>query len=159
MHQAIAKTFLLVIPRFYFYLEIWFYLSFPDTDRPPVSQGMLLEKVKEMCLVLSDDDGDKFPVCGSKFLKVIGIIEELDDLILDCLDRHRHRVLLRDCRAKAIFGYPVLRWLPNFDICICDPDDIGVFGLIKKKEEYDAKKKAKEERNKNFVERNEEKYD
>lgn len=37
------------------------------------------------------------------------------------------------------------RWTPNSDICQCDPDDICLWGLIKKKEARDAREKAKEE--------------
>lgn len=39
------------------------------------------------------------------------------------------------------------KWLPNSDICICNPEDIGVFGLIKKREAYDAKERKKQEKN------------
>jgi len=36
------------------------------------------------------------------------------------------------------------RWVPNSGICQCDPDDICLWGLIKKKAR-DAREKAKEE--------------
>jgi len=36
------------------------------------------------------------------------------------------------------------KWVPSSDICVCDPEDIGVFGLIKKREEYDAREREKE---------------
>jgi len=39
------------------------------------------------------------------------------------------------------------RWVPNSDICVCDPEDIGVFGLIKKKEAYEARERKKQEKN------------
>ncbi len=35
-------------------------------------------------------------------------------------------------------------WVPNAGICQCDPDDFSLFGLIKYKEEEDAKREAKE---------------
>jgi len=36
------------------------------------------------------------------------------------------------------------KWLPNDDICVCDPEDIGVFGLIRKMETHEARERAKE---------------
>ena len=36
-------------------------------------------------------------------------------------------------------------WIPSPGICQCDPDDICLWGLIKKKEARDAREKAKEE--------------
>ena len=36
-------------------------------------------------------------------------------------------------------------WKPTSTVCQCDPDDICLFGLIKKREEIDARERAKEE--------------
>ena len=38
------------------------------------------------------------------------------------------------------------KWLPNSDICICNPGDVGVFGLIRRKEAYEARERAKAEK-------------
>ncbi len=38
------------------------------------------------------------------------------------------------------------QWVPNYDICRWDPDDICLFGLIKKKEARDGRDRAKEAR-------------
>jgi hypothetical protein len=35
-------------------------------------------------------------------------------------------------------------WVPSAGVCQCDPDDFSLFGLIKYKEEKDAKREAKE---------------
>ena len=37
------------------------------------------------------------------------------------------------------------RWKPTSTVCECDPDDICLSGLIKKREEIDARERAKEE--------------
>ena len=36
------------------------------------------------------------------------------------------------------------KWFPNEDICVCDPEDIGVFGLIRKMEAHEAREREKE---------------
>jgi len=37
-------------------------------------------------------------------------------------------------------------WKPTSIVCQCDPDDICLFGLIKKMEAHDAREKAKKEK-------------
>jgi len=37
-------------------------------------------------------------------------------------------------------------WVPSPGVCQCDPDDIGLWGLIKSKEAYDKKEREKEAR-------------
>ena len=37
-------------------------------------------------------------------------------------------------------------WVPSPGICQCDPDDIGLWGLIERKEKEDAKRRKKETR-------------
>jgi len=37
-------------------------------------------------------------------------------------------------------------WVPTSIVCQCDPDDIGLWGLIKNKEAYDKREREKEAR-------------